>query len=53
MHPTRDTTALIKRNLVGGQVMPSVRWLRVKQVAERNSIMVGMLYEPQAIGPRI
>jgi len=25
MHPTRDTTPLIKRNLAGGRVMPGVR----------------------------
>ena len=26
MHPTRDTTAFIYSNLVGGRVMPGVSW---------------------------
>jgi hypothetical protein len=29
MHPTRDTPALIKLNLVGGRVMPGVMLLPV------------------------
>ena len=35
MHPTRDTLPLIHLNLVGGRVMPGVRWLYDYQLLQR------------------
>jgi hypothetical protein len=40
MHPTRDTQVVIKRNLLGGRVMPGVRtgWMRRADAREAQHV---------------
>ena len=37
MHPTRDTTVVIRLNLAGGRVMPGVSPLRVVEVIKMSN----------------